>query len=149
MYTVKLCSTAEELEAIIDLRVKILRRPWSQPRETATDELEGTSVNAFIGNEKGQVIACGRLQENAGKVGQIRYMAVDSAYQGQGLGKLILQFLEVEAKKLHLSKIELQARENAVHFYKANHYAIKEKSFLLWGIIQHYLMEKFLIQPNH
>jgi N-acetylglutamate synthase-like GNAT family acetyltransferase len=149
MYTVKLCSTAEKLEAIIDLRDKILRQPWSQPRETATDELEGTSVNAFIANEKGQVIACGRLQENAAKVGQIRYMAVDSAYQGKGLGKLIVQFLEKKAGEKNLIKLELQARENAVDFYKANQYTIKEKSFLLWGIIQHYLMEKFLIQNNH
>lgn len=146
MYTVKLCSTAEELKAIIDLRDKILRQPWSQPRETATDELEETSINAFIADENGQVIACGRLQENANKVGQIRYMAVDSAYQGKGLGKLIVQFLEDKAKEKKLIKIELQARENAVHFYKANHYSVKEKSFLLWGIIQHFLMEKNLTE---
>ena len=69
-------------------------------------------------------------------------MAVDSAYQGKGLGKLILLFLEEKAKELQLTKIELQARENALEFYKSNNYLLKEKSFLLWGIIQHYLMEK-------
>jgi N-acetylglutamate synthase-like GNAT family acetyltransferase len=149
MYSVKIASTPNEINAIIDLRDKILRQPWLQPRDTASDELEETSINAFITDEKGQVIACGRLQENANKVGQIRYMAVDSAYQGKGLGKVIVQFLEKKAGEKNLLKIELQARENAIHFYKANHYSVKEKSFLLWGIIQHYLMEKFLIQPNH
>jgi N-acetylglutamate synthase-like GNAT family acetyltransferase len=90
------------------------------------------------------VIACGRLQENEGKIGQVRFMAVDNHYQGKGLGKKILVFLEEKAKELSLVKIELQARENALEFYKANGYEIKEKSFLLWGQIQHYLMEKSL-----
>jgi len=71
-------------------------------------------------------------------------MAVDNSYQGQGLGRLILNFLEQEARTMGLHTVELQARENAVEFYKSNGYTIKEKSFLLWGIIQHYLMTKTL-----
>ena len=35
---VKQATTQKEIEAIIDLRDKILRKPWDQPRETATDE---------------------------------------------------------------------------------------------------------------
>ena len=69
-------------------------------------------------------------------------MAVDDNQQGKGLGKMIVTALKLEAKKLNLKTIELQARENAVEFYKSCGYTIKEKSFLLWGIIQHYLMEK-------
>lgn len=142
MFSVQEAQTETELEAIIALRYTILRKPWNQPAETASDHLEETSCNAFITDEQGSVIACGRLQENEHKTGQIRYMAVDSAYQGKGLGKLLLQFLEEKAKTLQLQKIELQARENALGFYKANGYVVKEKSFLLWGIIQHSLMEK-------
>lgn len=142
MFNVKEAKTKTELEAIIALRYTILRQPWNQSAETASDHLEESSCNAFITNEHGAVIACGRLQENEHKTGQIRYMAVASSYQGKGLGKLVLQFLEEKATELQLRKIELQARENAIEFYKAKGYVIKEKSFLLWGIIQHYLMEK-------
>ena len=39
------------------------------------------------------VVACGRLQNNGNGVGQIRYMAIDKAHQGQGLGKLIIKKL--------------------------------------------------------
>ncbi|WP_317899921.1 GNAT family N-acetyltransferase [Aurantibacillus circumpalustris] len=144
MYSVKVGSSAKELEAILALRYKILRQPWNQPADTATDNLEGKSINAYIEDTNGNVIACARLQENENKVGQVRYMSVDNSYQGKGLGKLLLVFLERKAKDLNLSKIELQARENAVKFYEANNYVIKEKTFLLWGIIQHYLMEKSL-----
>lgn len=141
---IKQAITKQEVEAIIDLRYKILRKPWDQLKETATDGLEETSINVFVAGENGVALACGRLQENENKVGQIRYMAVDASQQGKGLGKKIVQALEKKGKEIGLKKIELQARENAVEFYKSNGYTIKEKSFLLWGIIQHYLMEKEL-----
>ncbi len=144
MFRVQEAHTPQEIQAIIALRYEILRKPWNQPAATATDDLETTSLNAFIADEKGQVIACGRLQENAGRTGQIRYMAVDKAYQGKGLGKAILSFLESKGRGMGLVKIELQARENALEFYISAGYTEKEKSFLLWGLIQHYLMEKNL-----
>ena len=142
MYRVKEATSKKELDAILALRYDVLRKPWDQPAATATDDRENSSVNAYISNENGEVIACGRLQENENKVGQIRFMAVHNNYQGKGLGKLIVQFLEEKAVKMHLNTIELQARENAVKFYESCGYSIKEKSFLLWGLIQHYLMEK-------
>jgi N-acetylglutamate synthase-like GNAT family acetyltransferase len=144
MYKVKHSSTPEEFKKIFELRVEVLRKPWNQPAETATDSVEARSVNAYIENERGEAIACGRLQENEGKTGQIRFMAVSGNYQGKGLGRLIVNDLEVTGKNMGLQKIGLQARENAVEFYKSCGYTIKEKSFLLWGIIQHYLMEKRL-----
>jgi N-acetylglutamate synthase-like GNAT family acetyltransferase len=142
MNSVKQASSKNEIEAIIQLRYKILRQPWNKSIETATDELEMESVNAFISNPTGEVIACGRLQNNGLGVGQIRYMAVDENFQGQGLGKVICHFLETKAIEMGLTQIELQARENAVGFYKSLGYSIKEKSFILWDIIQHYLMVK-------
>lgn len=141
---VQFANTKAEIEKIIDLRYEILRKPWDQPKDTATDGLEKITHNAFILNDVGKIIACGRLQENENKIGQIRFMAVDNGEQGKGLGKLILKGLEEKAKELKLNTIELQARENALEFYKNNNYEVKEKSFLLWGIIQHYLMEKKL-----
>lgn len=141
MYQVEICKSEKTLDAIVDLRYAVLRKLWNKPKDTVTDDLEATSVNAFI-QFNNKVIACGRLQNNGNGIGQIRYMAVDSDYQGRGLGKLIIKKLEEEAKKIGLKVIELQARENAVEFYKASGYTVKEKSFILWDIIQHYLMTK-------
>ena len=139
---VKESASAEELEKIIGLRYRILREPWQQPFETSRDELEDQSVNAFIADDKGNAIACGRLQRNSADTGQIRYMAVDERYRGKGLGKQILKYLEKRALKMHMQKVQLQARENALDFYKHQGYMVVERSFLLWGKIQHYLMEK-------
>jgi N-acetylglutamate synthase-like GNAT family acetyltransferase len=141
MYNPQISNDPKTLEEIIQLRYEILRKPWNKPIETATDELENQSVNAYI-EHKGALIACGRLQDNGKGIGQIRYMAVSDAFQGKGLGKGILKKLEREALAMGIDTIELQARENALEFYKANGYIVKEPSFKLWDIIQHYLMVK-------
>ena len=143
MYKVQIANTQNQIDAIIDLRYDILRKPWNQTKETSSDGMEDTAINAFI-LDNGKVIACGRLQVNGEGLGQIRYMAVDSDYQGKGLGKLIVIKLEEEARNINLRTVELQARENAVEFYKSQGYAVKETSFKLWDIIQHYLMTKNL-----
>jgi N-acetylglutamate synthase-like GNAT family acetyltransferase len=141
MYKVQFATTQNQIDGIINLRYNILRKPWNKSKETATDELEYSAINAYIElNDK--IVACGRLQDNSHGVGQIRYMAVNSNYQGKGLGKLIVTTLEQEAKRMQISTIELQARDNAIKFYENCGYVIKEKSFLLWDQIQHYLMTK-------
>jgi N-acetylglutamate synthase-like GNAT family acetyltransferase len=142
VYSVKEASTPAERERIFKLRYEVLRQPWNQPENTSSDELDDTAINAFIEDAHQNVIACGRLQENPGRIGQVRYMAVSPAFQGKGLGKKILVFLEQKAAESGLKSVQLQARENAVPFYKQCGYTVNEPTFLLWGLIQHYLMEK-------
>lgn len=143
MYKVLIADNQNTINQIIDLRYAVLRQPWDKPKDTATDELELSSINAYIENDR-EVIACGRVQDNDNGIGQIRYMAVHPDYQGKGLGKLIITRLEEEAKAIGLKTLELQARENALEFYKSQDYSVKETSFKLWDIIQHYLMTKEL-----
>jgi N-acetylglutamate synthase-like GNAT family acetyltransferase len=143
MYLVKTNPKPAIIEQIIDLRYEVLRKPWNQSRHSVTDDLEEIAINAYIEKDS-EIIACGRLQNNGNGIGQIRYMAVNNSFQGKGLGKLIVAKLEDEAKRLQLKTIELQARETALDFYKSQGYSIKDKSFRLWNIIQHYLMNKYL-----
>jgi ribosomal protein S18 acetylase RimI-like enzyme len=71
-------------------------------------------------------------------------VAVASNQQGKGLGKQLMNYLEAKAKEQGLSKIVLEARENAVPFYENLGYRITKESYLLFGAIQHYTMEKSL-----
>ena len=144
-FKVQLAHNDETIQRIIQLRYLVLRQDWQQSIESATDELEATSYNAYIENENADLIACGRLQINTNNIGQIRFMAVAKSEQGKGYGENILQFLEEKAKLLSLEVIELQARENALRFYEKQGYQMVEKTFLLWGQIQHFLMSKKLI----
>lgn len=72
-------------------------------------------------------------------------MAVCDKYRGRKLGQKILEFLEQKARDKSCKKIVLQARQNAIDFYKAMGYEVEGKTFLLFDSIQHYRMSKQLL----
>jgi predicted GNAT family N-acyltransferase len=144
MFQVAIPTTAQEFEKYFQLRWEVLRKPWNQQRGTEQDDLENSCFHRMIISDSDRVVACGRLQFNGTEEGQIRFMAVDIDFQGQGLGSIILEQLEAISKENGRKYIVLQARENALLFYKSQGYHQIEKSYLLFGIIQHYLMRKEL-----
>ena len=135
----------EEFRKYYNLRYEVLRKPWGQPIGSERDEGEETSIHRMIIDEKkGEVLAVGRLQFNSKDEAQIRYMAVADDLQGKGLGSQIISALEDVAQGKDIQRIILSARENALQFYKNNGYEIVKKTHLLFGEIQHWLMEKEL-----
>lgn len=142
---IKVADHPSDLEKIFQLRYEVLRKPWNQPYTSAIDDLDKVSTNVFI-EENNSCIACGRLDIIEVGIGQIRYMAVHPDHRNKKLGYQILNYLEELAKAKGVQKIILHARENAVSFYLKNGYTLMEKSHVLFGVIQHYLMEKSLKQ---
>ena len=137
--------TPEEFKQYYSLRYEILRKPWGQPKGSERDNNDEISNHRLIIDEiTGDTIAVGRLQFNTKEEAQIRYMAVADNYQGQGLGSKIVTALEDIALDKGASQIILQARSNAVQFYLSNGYEIVEKTHILFGEIQHWLMKKEL-----
>ncbi len=138
-------TTSEEFKKYYNLRYEVLRKPWGQPLGSERDEGEGTSIHRMIIDKKtGNALAVGRLQFNSTHEAQIRYMAVADEFQGKGLGSQIISALENVARGKGMQQIILSARENALQFYKNNGYKIMEKTHLLFGKIQHWLMRKEL-----
>ncbi len=138
-------TTSEEFKKYYNLRYEVLRKPWGQPPGSERDEREETSIHRMIiDNKTGNALAVGRLQFNSEVEAQIRYMAVVDNLQGKGLGSQIILALEDVARLKGIQRIILSARENALQFYKSNGYEIVKKTHLLFGEIQHWLMEKEL-----
>jgi ribosomal protein S18 acetylase RimI-like enzyme len=71
-------------------------------------------------------------------------MAVSKNYQGMKVGTLLIDSLESIACERKYSHIMLQSREAAVKFYKKNGFKVVKKTYLLFGEIQHFLMQKKL-----
>jgi N-acetylglutamate synthase-like GNAT family acetyltransferase len=94
--------------------------------------------------ESEKVLGVARMHESAVRQGQVRCVAVATDQQGKGIGKLIMSYLEKVAMEKGWQEIILEARENAVPFYESIGYSIIEKSYLLFGEIQHYRMKKAL-----
>ncbi|MCD6171433.1 MAG: GNAT family N-acetyltransferase [Thermoplasmata archaeon] len=90
------------------------------------------------------ILGWGQLHFNSNEEAQIRYMAVDAYHRKQGIGTMILKKLEEIARKRGAECVVLNARESAIEFYKKNDYHIVEKSYILFGSIQHFKMMKKL-----
>lgn len=131
-------------KSYFELRWRVLRQPWDQPRGTEQDEQEGTAVHRMILSPDQIVVACGRMQLNSPREAQIRYMAVDQQHRGKKLGAVIIGELENIAMDAGAENMILQARENALSFYASCGYSVVVKTFLLYDSVQHYLMAKRL-----
>ena len=129
-------------DAYFDLRWRILRQPWGQPRGSERDSLDQTAFHLLIIGDDGRTLACGRLHLNLPSEAQIRYMAVDENVQGRGYGSAILAALEAEARRSKASRIVLNARDNAIEFYRRHGYAVIGEAETLFGAVRHVRMAK-------
>lgn len=141
---IKVVHMPADLESCFALRYEILRKPWNQPLGSERDEQEDFAWHLLACDSSGKAMGTARLQQLDDTSAQLRYMAVDTKMQGKGIGKMILQKAERLALQQGMQRVFLQARAHAVPFYQANGYHIIEKTFLLYGEIQHYSMEKRL-----
>jgi predicted GNAT family N-acyltransferase len=135
-------STPDELQHYYDLRWKILRAPWNQPRGSEQDELEASSHHLMAINSKQAVIAVGRLHFNSIREAQIRYMAVDIVQQRKGVGSLLLNALEQMAVTLGAARIVVDARESALRFYRKHGYVPEAPGHVLFNAVAHVRMRK-------
>lgn len=126
-----------------DLRFEVLRKPWGKLKGSETDDMEEESIllSAIEGTD---VIGTVRIQFNNNTEAQLRYMAVSPLFQGKGVGKKLEKFAVGIIEDKGCDEIILQARDNAVQFYKSCGYEVVEKSYVLFDQIQHYLMKKSL-----
>jgi len=136
--------TVLEFEQYYQLRWQVLRQPWEQTLGSERDSLEKESFHRMIMDENSKVLAVGRLEKTSQYSGKIRFMAVCQSAQGQGLGRQIIEALEQQAKKLGITEITLNARENALSFYQKLGYISKGFSHLLFDEIKHFTMCKTL-----
>lgn len=140
---IEIRSPKTELEWVnyYDLRYRILRQPWNQPIGSEKNEGDSTGIHLAL-FESGIIKAVARLDISGEKVSQVRFVAVEEACQGKGLGKLVMNEVEKIAISRGDTLLILHAREVALPFYKKQGYQLIEKSHLLFDEIQHFLMQK-------
>ena len=135
-------STPDEHRRYYELRWKILRAPWNQPRGSEQDELEQSSNHLMVIDDRQAVIGVGRLHFNTISEAQIRYMAITTEQQRKGIGTLLLRALEDRARQLGAARIVLDAREQALGFYRKHGYELEGPGHMLFNTIPHIKMIK-------
>jgi predicted GNAT family N-acyltransferase len=135
--------TEAEWEQYYDLRYRILREPLGKERGSERNEGDQTGIHFALYDNK-QLKAIARLDNAGERSAQVRFVAVETALQGKGYGRKIMEATEVAARHEGSEKMILHARDYAVEFYLRLGYKVIEPSYKLFDVLQHYLMEKEL-----
>lgn len=137
--------TPREWEEYYALRYRVLRQPWGAPPGSERDELEDCAIHHIaVDTASGRIIGCGRIHKRDETTAQIRFMAVDPAWQGRGIGRMLLNSLEQWAAGEGCTTIVLYARRSAEGFYHRHGYRTIAPAHTLFGAIEHVLMQKQL-----
>lgn len=136
--------TPEQFEQYYDLRWRILRAPWKQARGSEKDIMEEDSYHLMAVDSTGQVIGVARLHLNTPQQAQIRFMAVETRQQRNGIGKMLLLALEAKAVEWGAAEIIFDARANVAGFYKRYGYVTLAPGHTLFNSVHHYKMHKYI-----
>ncbi|MGB0915787.1 MAG: GNAT family N-acetyltransferase [Crocinitomicaceae bacterium] len=133
--------TPKEWDNYYDMRYNVLRKPLNQPlgSERNDGDLSGRHF-ALYDNQILRAIA--RLDKADDGISQVRFVAVHPDSQGKGYGRKIMEAVEESSIKAGNKKMILHARDYALDFYLRLGYVKIEKSYKLFDVLQHYLMEK-------
>jgi thioesterase domain-containing protein len=98
MYKIDIPASEQDFDDYFICRWRMLREPWKYPLGSEKDEYEQVSQHRMIRNPDGAVIAVGRVHMNSAEEAQVRHVAVEKAYQGKGLAKILVASLEAVAR---------------------------------------------------
>lgn len=131
----------KEWTAYYDLRFRVLREPWGQPRgsERNDGDLKAIHFASYIGNE---LRAIARADVLSPAQIQVRFVATEKKQQGKGYGKIVMKAIENHYQGTLVKEIILHSRAISVPFYNSIGYSTRNKSYLLFDEIQHFLMTK-------
>lgn len=120
-------------EQSLVLREQELRLPLGltlSPSDTGED----ASQWHFALYEDEKMLACVVIKPMHLAHVKLRQMAVDNAFQGQGLGALLIKEIKLILADRHIRSIELHARESALGFYQKLNFKSQGSAFIEQGI---------------
>ncbi len=124
-----------------DLRNRILLRPIGIP-DFGWEHNDANSWH-FIASEGGKVIGCVvlvRLDQQASKT-QLIQMAVEREFQGQGVGRMLVEHLITFASENRVREIQIHAREDVTAFYERLGFEIVGEPFEEVGIKHRHMLK--------
>jgi ribosomal protein S18 acetylase RimI-like enzyme len=107
---------SEEYEKSLNLREEILRKPLGLrlEREVLREDNAGI-LTAWI---KDRCVATMVMLNDDSETARMKAVAVDTLFQGKGIGKSMVEEFENEARRRGFKKIFLHARKVVVEFYE-------------------------------
>lgn len=132
-----------QYDAAIRLRDEVLRKPLGLAftEEQLAGEYDSWHLGAY--NIDLDILACLVIKPLDEDIAKIRQVAVRPDLHKKGIGTKLSRFAESYVQQKGFKKVELNARKEAVDFYKRLGYKVQGKMFEEIGI-PHYKMVKKL-----
>lgn len=137
------------VEDILSIRSAELREGLDPEQCRFEEDNDEGAIHLGLYNE-GKIIGCvtvlRKMNDKFPVADQHQYrgMAVLKAYQGNAIGNLLLNNADRMVLERRANFIWINARVNALNFYRRNGYSVVGTSFNVPGIGEHYLMYKRL-----
>lgn len=148
MYKIDTPVNEQDFADYFSFRWKMLREPWKYPIGSEKDEYEQVSQHRMIRSHDGQVIAVGRVHMNSSDEAQVRHVAVEKAYQGKGLAKMLVASLESVARAEGAVRIVTNSTQVSIAFFKSAGFEVQNEGSNEFGEQQRQQMVKRLVDPN-
>jgi len=127
----------------VRLRRDILRIPLGLEFYVKDLKLEYNQYHLAGYDQSGNLVGCLVLKPLPDGAIKMRQVAVREDVQKKGIGQLMVAASEAISRKLNFQEMELNARKNAVPFYKKLNYKTSGKEFMEIEI-PHFKMVKTL-----
>jgi N-acetylglutamate synthase-like GNAT family acetyltransferase len=135
--------TREEFKEYYELRYKVLREPWGMQKGTEKDDFEPISKHFMAVDDKsGKILGVIKLYEKEPGVGCFSHLAVAASEQNKGIGKMLMNFIEEEARKEGYTTLGMLARLNTTGYFERAGYKMKGLPSHYFGTTQVVWMEK-------
>ena len=131
--TVKVVETEEDMEQAVGIRFRVFVDEQAVPPEIELDEYDAVATHA-LALQDGVAIGTGRVIVD-GDSARIGRMAVDREHRRDGVGGLVLRFLEDEAREQGAGEFVLHAQEYVKAFYADHGYEEHGDTFMEAGIL--------------
>ena len=145
MITIKTPRTKDDYRAYYDLRYKVLREPWGQPKGTEKDDFEPISHHFMaVDEDSGEVVGVIKFFEKEPSVAWVSHLAIKSSLQRTGVGRQLLEYTEAQAREQGYKKIGCQSRLTTTGYFEKAGYRISGIPTRYFGTTQVVWMEKDL-----
>jgi predicted GNAT family N-acyltransferase len=140
--TVRAVRDEAEVQAAMDLRVRVFVDEQGVDAEEEVDDLDAESLQ-IVGLDERRVIATCRLRDLGEGEWKLERMVVERRARRRGVGARLLAGAEREARDRGAREMLLNAQRRAEAFYAANGYAPEGGTFMEANI-EHVRMRKAL-----
>jgi predicted GNAT family N-acyltransferase len=132
----------KEIEAAMDLRIRVFCGEQGVSEEEESDELDAEATQVVAVDESGVIATC-RLRYPEAATCKLERMVVERGLRELGVGGRLLAGAESEARSQGAELMALNAQRRAEPFYARNGYVTEGETFLEAGI-EHVRMTKAL-----